>query len=116
VQDVDRLKEFYIDILNFKLIEETKSEWALLKAGICTIGLHKAGDQYQYYSAEDAGINSNAKIVFETEDDIKEIRKELLNKKIKMREIKSFDNYDCILCDGEDPEGNVFQLKQKKSN
>ncbi|MBL0108110.1 MAG: VOC family protein [Ignavibacteria bacterium] len=41
VQDVDRLKEFYIDILNFKLIEETKSEWALLKAGFAQSGFIK---------------------------------------------------------------------------
>ena len=32
-----------------------------------------------------------------------------------MREIKTFENYDYWLCDGEDLEGNVFQLKQRKS-
>jgi hypothetical protein len=32
-----------------------------------------------------------------------------------MREIKTFDNYEYWLCDGEDPEGNVFQLKRKKT-
>jgi hypothetical protein len=31
-----------------------------------------------------------------------------------MKEIKTFDNYDYWLCDGEDLEGNVFQLKQRK--
>jgi hypothetical protein len=31
-----------------------------------------------------------------------------------VKEITTFDNYDYWLCDGEDPEGNVFQLRQRK--
>ena len=45
---------------------------------------------------------------------ISPLREQLLNQHVPMREIKTFDNYDYCLCDGEDPEGNVFQLKQKK--
>jgi len=33
-----------------------------------------------------------------------------------MREIKTFDGYAYWLCDGQDPEGNVFQLKQSKAH
>jgi hypothetical protein len=32
-----------------------------------------------------------------------------------MQQIKTFENYDYWLCDGADPEGNIFQLKQRKT-
>jgi hypothetical protein len=50
-----------------EIIEETKAQWVLLKAGHCAIELNQMGKEYDYW-----------------------------------------------LCDGEDPEENVFQLKQKK--
>jgi hypothetical protein len=31
-----------------------------------------------------------------------------------MQEVTTFDGYDFWLCDGKDPEGNVFQIKQRK--
>lgn len=41
-------------------------------------------------------------------------RELLLANKISMQEVKTFDNYDYFLCDGEDPDGNVFQIQQRK--
>jgi catechol-2,3-dioxygenase len=46
VQNVDKLKLFYADILKLDIIEELKSKWLLLKAGDCKIELHKIGEQY----------------------------------------------------------------------
>ncbi len=114
VQNVDKLKSFYTDVLQLTVVEEFKSEWVLLQAGNAKIGLHKIGDQYTDNSAGEFKFDNNTKIVFEIEEDIHHVREELLNKHVLMREIKTFDNYDFILCDGEDPEGNIFQLKQKK--
>ncbi|HLK31316.1 MAG TPA: hypothetical protein VKT28_22240 [Puia sp.] len=62
----------------------------------------------------DIKYHSNTKIVFELDEDIDKIIKHLIEENIVMREIKTLDNYEYWLCDGEDPEGNVFQLKQKK--
>lgn len=59
-------------------------------------------------------FDNNTKLIFEIETSIKEVRKEFLAKSIEMREIKTFENYDYWLCDGIDPEGNVFQLKKRK--
>ena len=42
------------------------------------------------------------------------MRQQLIKDNVLIKEVISFDNYDYWLCDGEDPEGNVFQLKQKK--
>ncbi len=110
VQNVEKLRSFYINILKLDIVEETKSEWVLLKAGNCKIGLHKMGDLYINTDKS----NNNTKIVFEIDEDIEQLRKQLMEKAVLLKEIKTFDNYDYWLCDGEDPEGNVFQLKQKK--
>ena len=114
VQDVDRLKTFYVDILELDIVEEIQSEWLLLKAGSCNIGLHKIGNQYLDSNKAALKFDNNTKIVFEVDEDIHQLREQLLDKNVLLKEIKTFDNYGYWLCDGEDPEGNVFQLKQRK--
>lgn len=114
VQNVDNLKDFYINTFNIKILEEYQSLWALLDAGTCKIGLHKIGEQYWDASKGTFKFDSNAKIVFEIDEDLNEVRKYLINQNVVMREIKTFDDYNYWLCDGEDPEGNVFQMKQRK--
>jgi catechol-2,3-dioxygenase len=114
VQNVDRLKAFYTGVLKLEVIEEYYSQWTLLNAGNSKLGLHKMGDQYLDKIKDGYKFDNNAKIVFEIEEDINKVREWLLDQNVFMKEIKTFDNYDYWLCDGEDPEGNVFQLKQKK--
>ncbi len=114
VRDVDRLKAFYVDILNLALIEEVKSEWVLLKAGHCQVGLHKTGDQYMN-AHEEFKFHNNTKIVFEIDESIFEAREDLKKRNVPIKEIVTWDNYDFWICDGTDPEGNVFQLKQSKN-
>jgi predicted enzyme related to lactoylglutathione lyase len=113
VRDVERLKLFYLRIFKLDVVEEYCSQWVLLKAGHARIGLHQMGEQYLTQS-NTGQRNSNAKIVFEINEDIHQLRTWLLSQGVVMREVKTFDNYRYFLCDGEDPEGNVFQLKQKK--
>jgi catechol-2,3-dioxygenase len=114
VQNVDKLKIFYVGLLGLEIIEETSSQWLLLQAGHCSIGLHKIGDGYLDNTREEFIIDNNTKIVFEVDEDINKVRERLLNKNVAMKEVKTFENYDYWLCDGKDPEGNVFQLKQRK--
>lgn len=114
VQDVDRLKSFYQDVFDMQLIEEDPSVWALLKAGEAKLGLHKIGKQYWDESKSSFKFESNCKIVFGINEDIHEVRSRMLGQQVEMREIKTFENYDYWLCDGVDPEGNVFQLKRRK--
>ncbi|REC43369.1 VOC family protein [Chryseobacterium pennipullorum] len=114
VQDVQLLKNFYVDHFDLKVIEED-SVWVLLDAGAAYIGLHRAGN-YFITNMEDTEIfGSNTKIVFEIDMDINSARNEFVLKNIPMREIKTFENYPFMLCDGTDPEGNVFQLKSRKT-
>jgi predicted enzyme related to lactoylglutathione lyase len=114
VQNVDRLKDFYIKSFNLEIIEEYQSLWVLLDAGACKIGLHKIGDKYLNESSEAFKFDNNTKIVFKIDKDINQVREHFINQGIVMREVKTFENYGYWLCDGEDPEGNVFQLKQRK--
>lgn len=114
VRDVTKLKTFYTDILGLAIVEEYQSVWTLLHAGNGRIGLHKMGDQYLGKLKEGYQFDNNTKIVFEIDEDINKAREQLVIKNVVMKEIKTFDDYDYWLCDGEDPEGNVFQLKQRK--
>ena len=111
VQNVELLKNFYVENFNLKVIEEDPV-WVLLNAGSLHIGLHKMGDQYLEKIEEGHAFDNNTKMVFEIDIDIESARNELVSKDVPMREIKTFDNYDFWLCDGTDPEGNVFQLKR----
>jgi catechol 2,3-dioxygenase-like lactoylglutathione lyase family enzyme len=114
VQNVDLLKGFYVDIFGFDIIEESDDQWVLLKAGACNIGLHKIGQEYIEENQEPFKFDNNTKIVFAFDGDIHVLRQELLSKNVTLREVMSWEGYPYLLCDGEDPEGNVFQLKTGK--
>lgn len=111
VKDVEKLKTFYINNFNLELKEELCSEWVLLKAGKCEIGLHKSGSQYFKETAE---IESNTKLVFDINRDIYLFREQLLSKNVNLGEVKTWDSFGYLICDGKDPEGNVFQLRAEK--
>jgi predicted enzyme related to lactoylglutathione lyase len=115
VQSVEVAKNFYIEHFSLTLIDEDPT-WVLLNAGAINIGFHKIGDQFLKEIDVDYKFDNNTKIVFEIDVDIEWARNKLLSKNIQMREIKTFENYDFWLCDGTDPEGNVFQLKSRKIN
>ncbi|WP_084085605.1 VOC family protein [Chryseobacterium sp. YR221] len=90
--------------------------WVLLDVGAVNLAFHKIGDQYLEKIDEGYLFDNNTKIVFTVDLDIESARNELLSKNVQMREVKTFENYGFWLCDGTDPEGNVFQLKTKKKN
>jgi len=113
VKNVELIKNFYVENFDFQVIEED-SVWALLHAGSSHIAFHKIGEEYLKQISEDHQFDNNTKLIFETDTDIVSARNELISKNIRMREIKTFDHYDFWLCDGLDPEGNVFQLKSRK--
>lgn len=113
VKNVELMKNFYVENFNLQVIEED-SVWALLNAGNSNIAFHKIGDQYLNKIAPNHQFDNNTKLIFTINIDIESSRNELVEKNVIMREIKTFDNYDFWLCDGLDPEGNVFQLKSRK--
>lgn len=114
VEDVEKQKLFYTSHFQFTVIEKIEKEWALLKAGDAELGLHKIGDAYLSVTETPFRTESNTKLVFETDEDLAALHKKLVDHGVTIGDIKTWDNYPYLLCDGEDPEGNVFQLKQKR--
>jgi predicted enzyme related to lactoylglutathione lyase len=114
VQNVERLADFYRDAFGLPVIEEIKGEWAVLKAGCCELALHRVGKAYR---VDDATwqVESNAKLVMTVDRELTELRAELIAKGVPMRDIKSYPGLTGPLCDGTDPEGNVFQLAQSQA-
>jgi predicted enzyme related to lactoylglutathione lyase len=110
VRDVPGLKRFYQTHFGLKVREEIGVEWAVLDAGGIEIGLHRVGLPYRDLPAQ-AGF-SNAKLVFTVPSGLAELRDKLIASGVSMRPLKRFDGYPQVMCDGEDPEGNVFQLAQ----
>lgn len=114
VKDIDKLKKFYSERFQLTLVEETPGQWVVLQAGACQLGLHQIPAAYLEAAANDTHSESNTKMVFDVDEDIAGLRGRLLKQQVSLKDLQSFDNYPFVLCDGEDPEGNVFQLRQRK--
>jgi hypothetical protein len=128
VRNVESLKTFYQTYFDVPVVEEIKGEWAVLKAGEVELALHLVGREYrreessgssgsdeQQHAAEEEGNDgtaSNAKLVFTIRSGLPELREKLLAVGVKMRNLKRYAGFAQLMCDGEDPEGNVFQLSQ----
>jgi hypothetical protein len=82
----------------------------VLKAGEIELAFHRVGEPYRERSNH--RNTSNAKIVFSVESGLSELREKLLSAGVRMRDLKRYDGFAQLMCDGEDPEGNVFQLSQ----
>ncbi len=110
--DLHLLKDFYTRHFGFQVTEEIPGEWIVLKSSGAEIALHKIGAAYVDPN-EPFKASSNAKMVFMIEEDLVQLRKKLTDNQVNMREVFAFGDPKYFYCDGEDPEGNVFQLMQK---
>lgn len=110
VHDVSRLKEFYQTHFAFRVVEEIAGEWAVLLAGQMELALHLAGRSFR--TAQPGIGQSNAKLVFTISSGLPELRKTLEKARVPVGEIKRYRGFPYSLCDGRDPEGNVFQLSE----
>jgi catechol 2,3-dioxygenase-like lactoylglutathione lyase family enzyme len=113
VQDVARLVEFYQDAFGLPVVEEIEGEWAVLRAGGCELALHRVGKPYRVADPATWKVETNAKLVMTVNRELAGLRAELIGKGVEMGTIKSYPGLTGPLCDGQDPEGNVFQLAQQ---
>jgi predicted enzyme related to lactoylglutathione lyase len=113
-KDITRLKHFYTSNFGLVVAEEIGDEWVVLKTGEIEIALHKIGKQY-INDESDFTADNNIKLVFRISDDLHSFRKKLIENSVMVQEIKSFPGINSLFCDGQDCEGNVFQLEQKLS-
>jgi catechol-2,3-dioxygenase len=112
VRDVERLEKFYKDIFELPIIEEIKGEWVVFRAGACQLALHRVGKPYRVDDVGSWKVETNAKLILSVARDLNEMRAELIRKGVPMGDIKAYPGLTGPLCDGTDPEGNVFQLAQ----
>lgn len=110
VHDVARLREFYVTHFGFRVIEEIPGEWAVLSADQMELALHRAGAPFR--TAGPSVGQSNAKLVFTVGSELPELRSNLENAGVPVGTIKRYSGFPYSLCDGRDPEGNVFQLSE----
>ncbi|WP_321782691.1 VOC family protein [Paraburkholderia sp. J94] len=110
VRDVTLLESFYQSHFGLDVIERIPGEWVVLKAGSVEMALHRVGEPYRDHTG--SGCQSNAKLVFHVPAGLADLRTKLIAANVRMREMKRYDGFPYVMCDGCDPEGNVFQLCQ----
>lgn len=70
------------------------------------------GPAYRRPPGSWSGDNNNAKLVLSIDEPIDEARERLVGLGVDMGQVKSYPGLTGPLCDGRDPEGNVFKLSQ----
>ncbi len=110
---VDRLKRFYVDYFGFSVVEEISDQWIVLNAGQVEIAIHKIGPAYEPEDGKAFRAESNTKLVFSINHNLEDFRHRLVDNGVVMGAVKSFEGINSLFCDGEDPEGNVFQIEQR---
>ncbi|HEX7694407.1 MAG TPA: VOC family protein [Sphingomonas sp.] len=98
------MRDFYRDMFGLEVVEEDEG-WADMAAGGCNIAIHAAGKGAA--GGDGAGPH---KIVFHAHD-VAAAREDLVARGAKMGPVKVFG--DLHLCDGDDPDGNRFQLSNR---
>jgi predicted enzyme related to lactoylglutathione lyase len=104
VQDVPTVAAFYSQKLGLRLREmSADKKWADLDAGGLRIGLHNGGTQIK--------SKRPPKIVFYAAD-VKAAHGSLVKKGVQLGALKA--SKDLAFCDGKDPEGNPFQISNRR--
>ena len=98
--DLGALTAFYRDVLGLEIRDGSAKEgWVEFDAGGCSLALHRGKSK-----------RGSTKTAFGSSD-VQKMREELVRRGAKMGKVKAFG--DLVLCDGRDPEGNVFQLSNR---
>jgi catechol 2,3-dioxygenase-like lactoylglutathione lyase family enzyme len=109
--DVVRLRDFYVGALGLTVIEEEPG-WIRLESGGVVLALHALRGEVGTAAAAGDGAavareDSYWKPCFHAED-VEAARTGLIAAGATMREVRRFG--DVAFCDGNDPDGNVFQV------
>lgn len=111
VDDIDAMSAFYGGVLGLDKVPGAEEGFVCFSAGGCDICLHSLPEVYrsnggEYPRREDTYV----KFVFRS-DDVERDRKCLIDNGLRMNEIVRYGEID--LCDGADPEGNIFQISSR---
>lgn len=111
VDDIEKMSAFYGGVLGLSELPDGSEEYVCFSAGGCEICLHALPEQYRAESSEfPKREDTHSKFVFRS-DDVERDRQYLIQKGARMNEVVRYGDID--LCDGADPEGNIFQISSR---
>ncbi len=111
VDDIGRMSAFYASILGLDRLPDGTDDFVCFSAGAGQVCLHSLPAQHRSESSEyPKREDTYVKFVFHSED-VERDRKYLIDQGVRMNETVSFGPID--LCDGADPEGNIFQISSR---
>jgi catechol 2,3-dioxygenase-like lactoylglutathione lyase family enzyme len=96
---MEKMTEFYRDLMGLKLITDEKG-WREFDAGGVILALH---------SGSSSPGTKGPKLVFHAKD-VEALRTTLVGRGVKLGKVKLGEFH---LCDGRDPDGNPFQLSNR---
>jgi predicted enzyme related to lactoylglutathione lyase len=114
VGDVQKCARFYADVFGFTIMpggDAGSSEWIELDTGGCRLAFHKARGPDGPIDQPTGSAMHPHKIVFFAED-VEAARAAVAARGAVMGEVKKFGSL--VLCDGQDPEGHVFQISNRR--
>lgn len=101
--DVKRLADFYRNCFGLSTVGEGDEGWTELNAGNCNIAFHRFEEQIE---DRDGWV----KVVFGSKD-VRSEKERLETLGVVMSDIVEFG--EIHLCDGRDPDGNLFQISSR---
>jgi ankyrin repeat protein len=104
-RDMAAMRTFYSQVIGLSELSGASDHWAEFATGASVLALHTQSSNYKT-----TGSGEGALFNFIVPD-VSSARDELINRGAKMREV--INNDGLIMCDGEDPEGNLFSLSNK---
>jgi len=109
VGDVQKCARFYREVFGFAVASDDRdsTEWIDLDAGGCGLAFHKAHGVDGPIDAPTRSAPNPHKIVFFAED-VEATRATLVERGAVIGDVRRFG--ELVLCDGQDPEGHVFQI------
>jgi catechol 2,3-dioxygenase-like lactoylglutathione lyase family enzyme len=112
VGDVQKCAGFYRDAFGFAPLQSDhpSTDWLELDTGGCLLAFHKAHGPNGPIDAPTGSATNPHKIVFYVED-VAAAREDLVRRGISIGPVHAFGKL--CLCDGQDPEGHVFQLSNR---
>jgi hypothetical protein len=113
VQNVENLKNFYLDNFKLELVEEFDKEWVVLKAGLMEIAFHKMGPSPTYENTENIQSESNVKLVFQVDNGLAALRIQLLERGVQLQEIKSFPGFPAFFLQWSGSRRQCFSIGRK---
>jgi predicted enzyme related to lactoylglutathione lyase len=101
VDDMERVTAFYRDVLGLQP-DVTSEWWTTFPTGGATLALHGGGRIGSH----------NVRFNFDVED-LDAVRSELSARGVELSEVRE-PIPRVLVCDGSDPEGNVFTLEERR--